>query len=106
MRRFAALATRQVGTTTWTDTGLVTRLWKQAGGAGSPDSRAAITNRTQRVLLRNARVGDLVVYGPPASHVGVYVGGGWMVDASRSLGKVVRRPVWAATDVRVVRWSR
>ena len=106
MRRFAALAQRQVGATTWTDTSLVTQLWKRAGGAGSPDSRDAITNRTHRVLVGSAQVGDLVVYPSPAAHVGIYVGGGLMVDASRSLGRVVLRPVWAAPGAELVRWNR
>jgi cell wall-associated NlpC family hydrolase len=66
----------------------------------------AIRNRSHRVLLRNARVGDVVVYPAPTGHVGIYLGGGWMVDASKALGKVVIRPVWAAPGVQVVRWSR
>ena len=106
MLRYVALARAQVGARTWTDTALVTTLWRQAGGTASPDSRVAIRNRTHRVLLRNAEVGDLVVYPSPGDHVGIYVGGGWMVDASRALGCVVLRPVWAATGVQVVRWSR
>jgi cell wall-associated NlpC family hydrolase len=55
------------------------------------------------VPLAQARVGDLVVYGPPASHVGIYVGNGLMVDASRKLGKVVLRPVWAGPSLTLVR---
>ncbi len=106
MRRFAALARAQVGSTTWTDTALVTTLWHRAGGVSSPDSRTAIVNRTHRVLLRHARVGDLIVYAAPHAHVGIYVGGGRMVDASRSLGKVVLRPVWTDPGVRVLSWSR
>jgi cell wall-associated NlpC family hydrolase len=83
----------------------VTTLWARAGGTSSPNSRTAIYNRTHRVLLHNAAVGDLVVYGAPGEHVGIYVGGGWMVDASRSLGSVVLRPVWAARGVQLVRWN-
>lgn len=105
MLRFVALARSQLGARTYTDTGFVTALWARAGGASSPTSRAAIHNRTHRVLLRNAAVGDLVVYGAPGEHVGIYVGGGWMVDASRSLGSVVLRPVWAAPGVQLVRWN-
>jgi cell wall-associated NlpC family hydrolase len=105
MVRFVALARSQVTATTWTDTGLVTTLWARAGGTSSPNSRTAIHNRTHRVLLRNAAVGDLVVYGAPGEHVGIYVGGGWMVDASRSLGSVVLRPVWSAPGVQLVRWN-
>ncbi|MCU1601311.1 MAG: hypothetical protein JWO22_2020 [Frankiales bacterium] len=106
MKRFVALARGQVGARGWSDTRLVAALWHRAGGAPSPDSRTAIANRTHRVLLRSARVGDLVVYASPNDHVGVYVGGGWMVDASRSLGAVVLRPVWADPGVRVLSWNR
>jgi cell wall-associated NlpC family hydrolase len=105
MLRFVALARQQVGVTTWTDTALVTALWQRAGGATSPDNRAAIHNRSHRVLLRNAAIGDLVVYAAPDDHVGIYVGAGWMIDASRSLGHVVLRPVWAASGVQIVHWN-
>ena len=106
MRRYVALARRQVGARHWTDDALVTTLWRRAGGRSSPPSRTAIRNRTHRILLRQARPGDVVVYPSPAGHVGVYIGGGWMVDASRSLGRVVLRPVWDAPGVQLVRWSR
>jgi cell wall-associated NlpC family hydrolase len=43
------------------------------------------------------------VYGAPASHVGLYLGHGYMVDASPSLGRVVVRRVFASPTVRIVR---
>jgi cell wall-associated NlpC family hydrolase len=55
------------------------------------------------VPFGDARVGDLVVYGPPASHVGIYVGNGLMVDSSRRLGKVVLRAVWPSKGLHLVR---
>jgi len=106
MRRFAALARQQVGVRTWSDTGLVAALWRQAGGAGSPATRDGIAHRTHRVLVGRAEVGDLVVYPAPGDHLGIYVGDGLMVDASRALGKVVLRPVWAASGAQIVRWNR
>jgi cell wall-associated NlpC family hydrolase len=105
-RLYVLLARHQVGRRTWTDDGLVTALWRRAGGTVSPPSRAAIRHRTHRVLLAAARPGDLVVYPAPTGHVGIYVGGGWMVDASRSAGRVLLRPVWDAPGVQLVRWSR
>lgn len=105
MARFAGLARAQVGATTWTDTGLVTALWRRAGGAACADSRAALRACTHPVRVGQAEVGDLVVYAAPGDHVGVYVGGGLMVDASRALGRVVLRPVWAAPGVQLVRWA-
>ena len=104
MLRFAGLVRAQAGATTWTDTGLVATLWHRAGGAAVASSRDAISARTRVVPVTDARVGDLVVYPSPAAHVGVYVGGGMMVDASRVLGKVVLRPVW--TGAQLARWVR
>lgn len=99
------LARAAVGSTTYTDVGLVTDVWRRAGGTAlkAGTTRTALTKAARPVALRDARVGDLVVYAAPADHVGVYVGGGLMVDASRSLGKVVLRPVWSAPGVQVVR---
>jgi cell wall-associated NlpC family hydrolase len=106
MRRFAALARAQVGAWPWTDTALVTALWRQVGGTALPATREALARRTHRVLVGRAQVGDLVLYPAPAEHVGIYVGGGRMVDASRALGKVVLRPVWASPGAQIVRWDR
>jgi cell wall-associated NlpC family hydrolase len=104
--RFAALARKQVGVTTWADVDLVRALWRQAGGATLPTTRSGVSAAGRPVALADARVGDLVVYGPPASHVGIYVGNGLMVDASRSLGRVMLRPVWTSPSVQLLRLTR
>jgi cell wall-associated NlpC family hydrolase len=104
MRRYVVLAKKQIGARTWTDTALAAELWKRAGGRAVHTDRPSLQRATTRVLLRDARVGDLVVYAAPASHVGIYIGGGYMVDASKLLGKVVARPVWAGQGVTLRRW--
>ncbi len=83
--------------------GLVAASWRRAGGGLLPATAAALERRTRRVRVRDATPGDLVFYGRPAVHVGIYVGGGRMVDASRVLGKVVLRPVFRSETVRIGR---
>lgn len=99
----AAAARKAVGAEDPGDAVFVQQLWKQAGGAALPATKERLAAAGRPVALSDARVGDLVVYGPPASHVGLYVGNGLMVDASRSLGKVVLRPVWASPSLSLVR---
>ena len=102
-RRAAALAKAQTGRTTWTDLALVRTTWQRAGGGALPASREAIAARGRRVAPSDARVGDLVVYNAPATHLGTYLGNGLMVDASATMGRVVVRPVYATASVRLVR---
>ena len=99
----AAAARRAVGAPDPGDALFVQRVWRLAGGPAVPGTKDALVAAGRAVPLNQARVGDLVVYGPPASHVGIYVGNGLMVDASRRLGKVVLRPVWTSSSLRLVR---
>ncbi|HUR14321.1 MAG TPA: NlpC/P60 family protein [Mycobacteriales bacterium] len=99
----AAAARRALGSPDTGDAVFVQRVWRQAGGVAVPGTKDALAAAGRPVALADARVGDLVVYGPPAAHVGLYVGNGLMIDASRSLGKVVLRPVWAGPSLRLVR---
>lgn len=101
--RAVTLARGALGPTRMTDVEMVRSLWRRAGGAVLPTSRAGLTAAARPVPLRDARPGDLVIYPAPASHVGIYAGAGVMVDASRSLGRVVTRRVWNAPGVRLVR---
>lgn len=82
--------------------GLVHWAWEQANPSRPPlpTTPSAIEARTTPVNVRDVAVGDLVFYGKPAVHVGVYVGGGLMVDASRVLRRVLRRRVFASETVR------
>jgi cell wall-associated NlpC family hydrolase len=103
MLKAAANARSVAGSRAWTDLELVRVAWRHAGGGALPDDRVALVARSARVPLSDARVGDLVVYGAPAEHLGIYLGHGYMVDASKVLGKVVVRRVFASATVRLVR---
>lgn len=83
--------------------GLVSATWRRAGGGVLPTTAAALELRTTRVRVRDVLAGDFVFYGSPAVHVGIYIGAGRMVDASRALGKVVLRPVFQSDTVRFAR---
>jgi cell wall-associated NlpC family hydrolase len=54
---------------------------------------------TPDVTLSQLQPGDLVFFYYPISHVGLYIGGGMMIDASHSGpgGQVDRRPVYASS---------
>lgn len=86
--------------------GLVHWSCATTGRAALPLTPAAIEARTRPVRVRELATGDLVFYGRPAVHVGVYVGRGRMVDASRVLRRVVLRPVFASETVRFGRLVR
>ena len=105
-----ALAARRVrsylGNRALSDINLVRNAWHYAGGVVLPGSRAGISAQGTPVAIKDARIGDLVFYGPPTSHVGIYVGNGYLVDASRSLGRVVLRRVWASRTVHLLRLTR
>jgi cell wall-associated NlpC family hydrolase len=91
------------GSKAWTDTALVQGAWRHAGGGALPTSRVALVAAGSAIPLGAARIGDLVVYGDPAGQVGLYMGHGYMVYASQTLGTVVVRRVFTAPTVRIVR---
>ena len=99
----AALARKALGTPDTGDAAFVQSVWRRAGGPALPGTKPALAAAGRPVAFADARIGDLVVYGPPASHVGIYVGKGLMIDSSRKLGKVVLRPVWTSPSLRLVR---
>jgi cell wall-associated NlpC family hydrolase len=101
----AAAGARSVaGSRNWDDVRLVREAWRHAGGGTLPATRGGIVAKAARVALKDARVGDLVVYDrPDTPHLGIYLGHGYMVDASAKLGKVVVRRVYAAPSVRLAR---
>jgi peptidoglycan DL-endopeptidase CwlO len=63
--------------------GLMLFAWSSAGRALPHSSRLQFRT-TQRVSLSQLQPGDLVFYGRPIHHVGMYIGDGQMVEASRS----------------------
>ena len=95
---------RPAGPKAWTDVSLVRTAVKHAGGPVLPTDRAALVKRGRPVALADARIGDIVVYDKPdIPHLGVYLGWGYMADASQTLGRVVVRRVYAAPSVRLIR---
>lgn len=90
------------GSSAWTDVSLVRTAWRHAGGGTLPATRDGIVAAGRAVPLKDARVGDLVVFDDPA-HLGLYLGHGYMVDDSRTRGAVVVRRVYASGFVSLVR---
>lgn len=62
--------------------GLMLYAWR-AAGRSLPHSSRALYASTTRVSVNQVRVGDLLFFGSPIHHVGMYVGNGEMVEASR-----------------------
>lgn len=69
--------------------GLVDYAYALAGMPGLPHSAAALSHMGVAVSRSDLQAGDLVFFGSPAYHVGIYVGGGMMVDAPTT-GQVVK----------------
>jgi hypothetical protein len=57
---------------------------------------------TQVASLAQAQPGDLVFFGNPAYHVGIYLGNGYMVDAPQTGQTVQIQPVGDPTEIRSV----
>lgn len=72
--------------------GLMMWSWAQVG-VGLPRTSRAQFAATQRISMSQMQPGDLVFYGSPVYHVGMYVGGGMMIDSPRTGKAVSIRPV-------------
>ena len=59
-----------------------------AAGVSLPHSSAAQSRYGRKVSFSSMKPGDLLFYGRPISHVGIYLGGGKMVHAPRSGSRV------------------
>jgi cell wall-associated NlpC family hydrolase len=75
------------GMVTWDCSGLTMRAY-QAAGVSLPHSSAAQSRMGKKVSLSSLKPGDLLFFGRPVSHVGIYLGGGKMVHAPRSGSRV------------------
>ena len=75
------------GLTTWDCSGLTMRAF-QAAGVSLPHSSAAQFRYGKLITRSNLKPGDLVFFGSPISHVGIYLGGNKMVHAPRSGSRV------------------
>lgn len=71
----------------WDCSGLTMRAYR-AAGVSLPHSAAAQSGYGRRVPLNQLRPGDLVFFGSPISHNGMYIGGGKMVDAPHTGARV------------------
>ena len=71
----------------WDCSGLTMRAY-QAAGVSLPHSAAAQANYGKRIPLNQLRPGDIVFFGSPISHNGIYLGGGKMVDAPHTGARV------------------
>lgn len=71
----------------WDCSGLTMRAY-QSAGVSLPHSASAQANYGRRVPLNALRPGDLVFFGSPISHNGIYLGGGRMVDAPHTGARV------------------
>jgi cell wall-associated NlpC family hydrolase len=69
--------------------GLTMYAWA-AGGVQMPHSAAAQLEMFPKVARASLQPGDLVFFGSPIHHVGIYEGGGIMIDAPQT-GENVRR---------------
>ncbi len=72
--------------------GLMMWSWAQVG-VGLPRTSRGQFAATQRIPMSQMQPGDLVFYGSPVYHVGMYVGGGMMIDSPRTGKPVSIRPV-------------
>ena len=75
------------GMTYWDCSGLTMRAF-QAAGVSLPHSSAAQSRMGKAIPRSQLKPGDLVFFGRPVSHVGIYLGGGKMVHAPRSGSRV------------------
>jgi len=79
---------------TYDCSGLTWSAWN-AAGVSIPNTSGAQYSGLPKVPLAAAQPGDLIFWGPGGSqHVALYVGGGQIIDASSSQGKVVQRAIW------------
>jgi cell wall-associated NlpC family hydrolase len=66
----------------WDCSGLTSGAWRAAGVSIPRTSQAQLAG-LPRVSVSNVRPGDIIVYYSGASHVGIYIGNGKIVHASR-----------------------
>ena len=67
--------------------------------------RTAEEQRMAATRVSNPQPGDLVFFGSPAHHVGIYAGGGMMWDAPHSGAVVSKRPIWNDSSITYGRFS-
>lgn len=91
------------GPSTWDCSGL-TQAALKAAGKSAPRTSQAQASGGQQVSLSQAQPGDLVVYYSGASHIGIYIGDGQIVHASRPGKPVAKADVNSMPVNSVVRY--
>lgn len=71
----------------WDCSGLTMRAY-QSAGVNLPHSSAAQSRMGKSIPFSKKQPGDLLFFGRPVSHVGIYIGNGKMVHAPRSGSRV------------------
>lgn len=71
----------------WDCSGLTMRAY-EAAGVSLPHSSSAQSRMGKSIPFNQKQPGDLLFFGRPVSHVGIYLGGGKMVHAPRSGSRV------------------
>lgn len=71
----------------WDCSGLTMRAF-EAAGVSLPHSSSAQSRMGKSIPFNQKQPGDLLFFGHPVSHVGIYLGGGKMVHAPRSGSRV------------------
>ncbi len=88
------------GPSTFDCSGLTQYVYRKFG-VSLPHSAAAQRRYGRAIPASQARAGDLIVFSEGGSwgHVGIYLGGGYMIDAPHSGAKVRVEKVWRDTVV-------
>lgn len=73
--------------------GFTSYVYKQAGKTLPHSSRA---QRAATRSVSNPQPGDLVFFGSPVYHVGIYVGNGMMIDSSKPGTTISVRKIWSS----------
>ena len=68
--------------------------WRNAGGRSFVHSAELQARATRRINFSDLQPGDLVFYGNPVHHVGIYVGGGKMIEAPHTGAWVRYASIW------------
>jgi cell wall-associated NlpC family hydrolase len=81
---------------TYDCSGLTTSAWR-AAGVSIPSTSGSQYAALPHVPLNALQPGDLIFWGPGGSdHVGLYIGGGSIIDASSSAHAVTQRGIWGS----------
>ena len=86
------------GPNTFDCSGLVLWSFAQAGRGSLPHSSQAMYAMSLHIPLSALRPGDLVFFGQPVHHVGIYIGGGNMIDALNSRTPVAIHSIYGISE--------